>query len=149
MTPAKIRHSAFMITMLLIAAVGFLTLSPAQAQSANGVYDTDGDRLIEISNLEQLYSMIFDDDGNGRADHDDWIDYYAYGYPLNDGELVCDRSCNGYELARSLDFNDAGSYASGQVNTNWTRGAGFDSQSGISAPPSRAMDTPSPTCTWT
>ena len=125
MTPVKIRYPAFLIAMLLITAVGFLTLTPVQAQSANGVYDTDGDRLIEINYLEQLWAIHFDIDGNGRADNSSDIDRYATGYPTGDNELVCDRSCHGYELARSLDFNDPDSYASGQVSANQTRGAGW------------------------
>ena len=125
-TPRMIRYSLFLLTLLLIAAAGSLaSLNLVQAQSANGVYDADGDRLIEVSNLEQLWSIHYDIDGNGRADSSSYIDSYAVGYPLGDNELVCDRSCNGYELARSLDFNDAGSYASGQVNADWTRGGGW------------------------
>ena len=45
-----------------------VTLSMTQAQSANGVYDTDGDKLIEISYLEQLDALRYDPDGNGAAD---------------------------------------------------------------------------------
>ena len=50
---------------------------------------------------------------------------YALGFPLNDNQLVCDRTCNGYELTRSLDFDDGNSYQSGEVNTIWTEGAGW------------------------
>ena len=45
-----------------------VTLSMTQAQSANGVYDTDGDKLIEISYLEQLDALRYDPDGDGAAD---------------------------------------------------------------------------------
>ena len=109
-----------------LAAAAVISLGLALAQSSgNGVYDTDDDRLIEISNIEQLDAMRHDNNGDGNADNAGVVDAYAVGFPLAEGELVCDRSCNGYELARSLDFNDPASYRSGSVNTDFTRGAGF------------------------
>ncbi len=116
-TPRVSRYSLILI-LLLLAAAAALAVSLTQAQSANGVYDTDGDRLIEISNIEQLRAMAVDNNGDGYADEDsdDWRDYYANGFPLSGNQLVCDRSCNGYELSRSLDFKDPGSYRSGVLN---------------------------------
>ena len=35
---------------------------------------------------------------------------YAAAYPVGNNEFVCARSCNGYELSRSLDFNNADDY---------------------------------------
>ena len=52
-------------------------------------------------------------------------DAYAAAFPTSPREEVCESNCNGYELARSLDFNDPGSYASGTVNTAWTTGSGW------------------------
>ena len=132
------RASRFFLVLATLALVVFGLIvtsgaAPAQAQSANGVYDTDGDGLIEISNLEQLNALRFDTDGNGRADDSSNLDDYATGFPLGDNELVCDRNCNGYELTRSLDFNDAGSYASGQVVADWTRDAGWTPILGFNA----------------
>ena len=107
---------------LLIAAA---TYGVVGSQSANGKYDTEGDQLIEIEYLEQLNAVRFDLDGNGRADTESGTDAYAAAFPTSAGESVCDSSCNGYELTRSLDFDETDSYASGQVNTAWNTGSGW------------------------
>ena len=143
---AKIRAHIPLIlaAALLIAAASY---GIATSQSANGVYDADGDGLIEVANLEQLNAIRYDLDGDGVADgydrdgdgmidsydfDDDGIadfdfatDAYAAAFPVSDGDAVCDRGCNGYELARPLDFDAADSYAAGVVNTKWTTGAGW------------------------
>ena len=93
----------------------------AYAQGSGGDHDTDGDGLIEISNLEQLDAIRYDSDGDGRADESDHADAYAAVFP----GTVCGGGCQGYELARSLDFDDADSYASGAVNSEWTTGDGW------------------------
>ena len=87
-------------------------------------YDRDGDGLIEIANLEQLYAMRYDLDGDGKADDGSEVETYAAAYPVSGEEVVC-RSCNGYELARPLDFASADSYASGAVSADWTTGEGW------------------------
>ena len=95
-------------------------------EGPNGAYDTDGDRLIEISNLEQLDAVRYDlSDGDGRPDDDDNARDYARAFPTSGGESVCDRACRGYELSRSLDFNDPDSYADGAVNPEWDGGDGW------------------------
>ena len=91
----------------------------------NSKYDEDDDRLIEVSNLEQLDAIRYDLDGNGRPDSDSGAEVYAAAFPTSVGEAVCTSNCNGYELARSLDFNDGDSYASGAVNARWTSGVGW------------------------
>ena len=115
----------------------------------NGKYDTDGDGLIEISNLEQLDAIRHDLDGNGVANElttgaptaeflsrffgnreptvGKWANAaaHAQAFPTGPGESVCLRSCRGFELIRSLDFNDPSSYAAGQVNASWTQGRGW------------------------
>ena len=100
---------------------------PAELSSntSNGKYDTDGDRLIEISSLEQLDAIRYDLDGEGISSD------AAYGgaFPISAGEVVCD-DCNGYELIRSLDFRDPGSYLSGSVNEAWTTGSGWQPLAG-------------------
>ena len=127
--PHKIRYSLLLFMLLLVAVAGLAaSLNPAQAQSANGKYDTDGDGLIEINNLEQLYAIRFDTDGNGRSNSN----YYATAYPVASNEVVC-RSCIGYELARPLDFNTADSYSSGEVNEDWTTDEGWTPIRGFSA----------------
>ena len=121
--PRTIRYSLSLIAIILVAAAVAISLNLALAQSANGVYDTDGDRLIEINNIEQLDAVRYDPDGNGHPDSDAVA--YNAAFPVNSGQLVCNRSCNGYELERSLDFSSADSYASGRVNSAWTSVAGW------------------------
>ena len=107
-------------------------------EGANGEYDADGDRLIEISNLEQLNAVRYDlSDGNGRPDDSDDARAYRAAFPTSAGESVCDRACRGYELTSSLDFNSPDSYSAGAVDTKWTRGDGWlpinDNRSGLNA----------------
>ena len=96
------------------------TLSLTLAQTANGVYDTDGDKLIEISYLEQLAAIGYDPDGDGDADNPNSADAYASAFPVEQGKNVCDSGCNGYELSNSLNFKQASSYRSGTVNIKWS-----------------------------
>ena len=118
---------AYLLVSLAVALVTALTISfsTVRAQPANGKYDSDGDGLIEVEYLEQLDAIRYDLDGDGKADDDSGIDAYAAAYPITGEEAVCDHDCKGYELARPLDFNDAGSYASGAVNSEWTTGEGW------------------------
>ena len=125
-------RSAKIVTLILgIAAAAPLivaaTLGIANSQSANGTHDADGDRLIEVSNLEQFDAIRYDLDGNGRPDSDSGAEVYAAAFPTSVGEAVCTSTstCNGYELARSLDFDDGDSYASGAVSAGWTSGIGW------------------------
>ena len=92
---------------------------------SNGKYDTDGDRLIQVSNLEQLNAIRYDVDGDGAADDSSNDDAYADAFPASRPEAVCDANCNGYELTRSLDFNDSRSYRNDAVNIDWTTGRGW------------------------
>ena len=93
----------------------------ANAQAVNGEYDTDGDGLIEVEFLEQLYAIRYDLDGDGKADDDSGVESYAAAFP----GTVCNDNCNGYELARPLDFAASDSYASGTVSAEWTTGEGW------------------------
>ena len=101
-------------------------LEPTRAVAPGLVarYDGDGDGLIEVSNLEQLYAIRYDLDGDGIPE-DPSEDEHAAAYSISDGEAVCGNDCRGYELARPLDFADAESYASGAVNGEWTTGGGW------------------------
>ena len=93
----------------------------ANLRSPAGNYDTDNDGLIGVFNLEQLYAIRYDLDGDGRVDIRSNAEAYTAAYP--DAETC--RGCDGYELADSLDFDDADSYASGAVNFSWTNGDGW------------------------
>ena len=109
-----------LLALLVIGVAAGATLSLTLAQAANGVYDADGDKLIEISNLDQLDALRYDRDGNGAADRDNDAGEYSLVFPVAADQSVCDSGCNGYELANSLDFNQAASYRTGSVNTAWT-----------------------------
>ena len=111
---------ALLLTVALLATIA--TFGVANSQSSNGEHDTDGDGLIEIRYLEQLDAIRYDLDGDGKADDDAGVAPYAAAFP----GTVCDSNCHGYELTRSLDFDDAGSYASGAVNAAWTTGQGWE-----------------------
>ena len=111
---------------LLTAAAVVITIGIIEAQAANGVYDTDGDKLIEINYLEQLDAIRYDTDGDGWADEVSFIEKYDAAFPVTGSQLVCDEGCIGYELARSLDFDSAASYANG-INEEWRTGNGWRS----------------------
>ena len=93
----------------------------ANLRSPAGHYDTDNDGLIGVFNLEQLHAIRYDLDGDGRVDIRSNAEAYTAAYP--DAETC--RGCHGYELADSLDFDDANSYASGAVNSLWMSGDGW------------------------
>ena len=75
--------------------------------------DNDGDGLIEIYTLEDLDAIHIE---AGSAQLEDEV-LIMHGCP--------EAGCIGYELVRSLDFNDPNSYQSGIVNTEWTTGVGW------------------------
>ena len=90
-------------------------------------YDTDDDGLIEVSNLEQLNAMRWDLDGSGAADTAGNAQSHGAAFPGAALVMGCaSLTCTGYELTADLDFEDAGSYASGSVNTSWTSGTGWE-----------------------
>ena len=78
--------------------------------------DDDNNGLIEIRTLDELAFLRYDLNGNGTS---------ADGMG---NDMGCpDTGCIGYELMRSLDFSDAGSYAD-ENNANmvaWTAGEGW------------------------
>ena len=90
-------------------------------------YDKDNDGLIEIDNLEQLNAVRWDLDGDGVADSPRYAAAYAEAFPGAHKRMDCPRyGCSGgYELARSLDFVSAASYAAGEVSADWTTGSGW------------------------
>ena len=119
----------------LILVYGALTIVRAAAPLPAGLtgtqrvsaqtpvdYDTDDDGLIEIRYLEQLDAARWDLYGEGEGKGGD---AYALAFPNAAANMGCLGACGGYELARSLDFKNRDSYASGSVNTNWTDGNGW------------------------
>ena len=86
--------------------------------------DNDNNGLIEIRTLDDL--ALLRDDLNGDGEDDGKIDEItsvgSMGCPDDD-----DGGCIGYELNRSLDFNDADSYATDSDKMSvWTSGNGWE-----------------------
>ena len=54
-----------------------------------------------------------------------WREAYIAAFPDPMMRMGCPDECIGYELTRSLDFKNAGSYASDSVNRDWTSGNGW------------------------
>ena len=91
-----------LISVLVVAGVALVivavTQGIVQSQNTAGQYDTDGDGLIEISNLEQLDSMRYDLDGDGRP-AEAGAEAYAAAFPGAEPGMGCPRNrCSGYEL---------------------------------------------------
>ena len=125
-TPRIIRYSLFLLTLLLIATGSVLALNSAQAQSANGVYDTDGDGLIEVSNLAQLDAIRYDPAGEGSPSADNRAAYYG-AFPGAVAGMGCPNGdCDGYELVADLDFDTNGSGHADAGDAYWNNGAGWE-----------------------
>ena len=109
-------------------AFALVANSPAEAQSGPpGDYDIDNDRLIEISNLEQLDAVRYDLNGDGTPDLNNGEADYFRAFPGATSRLGCPAGgCEGYELTRNLDFDDPSSYASGSVDRGWSKGEGSE-----------------------
>ena len=117
---------AITLPLTLLLLILAFTVGIAHSQTVNGKYDGDGDRLIEVSSLEQLNAVRYDVNGDGRPDRDSDAVVYALAFPVGGAEAVCDEGCHGYELAGPLDFGEAGSYASGAVSAGWSSGSGWE-----------------------
>ena len=78
--------------------------------------DTDDNGLIEINDLEGLDAIRYQLDGSGYRQNET-VDKITTGCP--------DEGCTGYELTRSLDFEQGASYRSGIIRTAWTTGLGW------------------------
>ncbi len=85
--------------------------------AADGV-DNDGDGLIDITTLEQLYAIRNSTDGSN----------------LNGVTAGCpDALCTGYELLNDLDFDSNGDGVLDENDLYWNDGAGWEPISGFSA----------------
>ena len=72
--------------------------------------DADGDGLIEINTLEELNNIRHNLNGTN----------YKTSSTANENSNGCPSAgCNGYELMRSLDFDNAAHYESAMVNSDW------------------------------
>ena len=95
-------YNSLPISFSMVIIMGIITFN----SNAQTYRDRDGDGLIEIYNIDQL----------------DSIRYNLTGTCIGS-------TCNGYELTRSLDFNNVSSYRSGVVNDSLTMGRGMESYS--------------------
>ena len=115
-----------LFTVVMAGLLFTWAMAPHSSIAQTGDYDSDDDGLIEIRALEQLNAVRWDLNGDGEADSEASRDAYAAAFPGAVSGMGCAESgCEGYELARDLDFDDAGSYASGAVNVKWTEGVGW------------------------
>ena len=74
--------------------------------AGNTTYDTDGDGLIEVANLEQLDAIRWDLDGDGLPDNSSGIPGFATAFPGALDGMGCPHfGCSGYELISDLDLD--------------------------------------------
>ncbi|WP_420637790.1 GLUG motif-containing protein [Candidatus Poriferisocius sp.] len=81
-------------------------------------YDTDDDKLIEITTLRHLNAIRFDMNGDGYGDTDHRDTVYEAWYPHRAVNSGCPSpGCEGYELSNDLDFdtNGNGKHDSGDL----------------------------------
>ena len=106
--------------------LGALQTFTVTVTAGNADYDTDNDRLIEVSTLAQLDAIRYDLNGNGLVDGATWEPYYA-AFSMGALEMGCPNGCIGYELAANLDFDTDGSGTTSEAgDTYWNDGAGWE-----------------------
>ncbi len=89
-------------------------------------YDSDGDGLLEISNLAQLNAIRWDLDGDGMVDNSANDISYTAAFPNPEAGMGCpDIGCTGYELTASLDFDTNVNNRADNGDTYWNDGAGW------------------------
>ena len=119
------------LTVFLVIAIAALLGAPANlsvvsAQTPTVDYDSDDDRLLEISDLAQLNAVRWDRNGDGTPSTGDETTYAA-AFPTPATGMGCPSDgCNGYELAADLDFDTNGSGAADAGDAYWNSGAGWD-----------------------
>ena len=113
-------------TIIVITLLSGLVTNPEGAEAQGAIdYDKDDDGLIEIEWLEQLNAIRWDLNGDGYVDDERDLEEYAAAFSDSKYEMGCENGCEGYELARSLDFRSSNSYAAGKVNNKWASGNGW------------------------
>ena len=107
---AQLLFVLFLLTLVASQGVS------AQTTCSSDDIDQDDDGLIEICDLEGLNAIRHQPDGTGyKASADATI--VTTGCPPG--------GCDGYELTRSLDFNNDASYRNTANKTTWTTGNGW------------------------
>ncbi|MYG26786.1 MAG: hypothetical protein F4213_12310, partial [Boseongicola sp. SB0677_bin_26] len=106
--------------------------------TAEAVYDADGDGLIGITTLAQLDAIRHDMDGDGVPTTSGSTTYraaFSQAFPDANARLRCGGSgCAGYELLDDLDFDTDGSGDANSGDTYWNSGAGWLPMGDFSAP---------------
>ena len=99
--------------------------TPDNARNAgNTSYDTDGDGLIEVSNLTQLNAIRWDLDGDGSPSSN--ATGYNAAFPNAVAGMGCpDSGCSGYELISDLDFDTNGNGRADAGDAYWNDGEGW------------------------
>lgn len=140
---ARVKTAVLAVFGVLLA-VGAAAGCSGSSSGVSADFDADDDGLVEIFNLEQLDAVRWDLNGDGRSDEalaSAAADAYGSAFPDAMAGMGCpDGGCVGYELAGDLDFDDAGSYASGEVNADWTQGPGWMSMGDHDHPFSAVLD---------
>ena len=91
------------------------------------VYDTDADRLVEVSNLAELNAIRWDANGDGQVDSSEHQDRYNAVFPNHDTNMGCpDPGCLGYELTVDLDLDTSGNGKADTDDDFWNDGAGWN-----------------------
>ena len=88
--------------------------------------DGDGDRLIDISNLEQLSAIRWDVTGKGYLGGVNGDEYRAASRYAPSISTCPGSGCLGYELVTDLDFDTNGDGAVDSDDVFWNEGAGWD-----------------------
>ena len=96
-----------LVALLLFALAGTQGVS-AQTTCSPTDIDRNDNGLIDICDLEDLNAIRENLSGSGTM------------------QQGCSSTCTGFELMRSLDFKSPSSYGSGNINTAWTTGAGWE-----------------------
>ena len=120
------------LVLCCAGVIALLTIPGVAAQTTTD-YDRDNDGLIEVKNLEQLNAIRWDLDGDGAVDDTANLASYTATFPNAAAGMGCptnaddadDNDCIGYELSKSLDFNNDASYTDTGNKNTWTTGSGW------------------------
>ena len=120
------------LVLCCAGVIALLTIPGVAAQTTTD-YDRDNNGLIEVSNLEQLNAIRWDLGGDGAVDDTANQASYTATFPNPAAGMGCptnaddadDNDCIGYELNKSLDFNNDASYADTGNKNTWTTGSGW------------------------
>ncbi len=95
-------------------------------------YDSDGDGLLELSNLAQFNAIRLDLNGDGIVAAGDKQQYSAL-FPREAVNMGCpDSGCVGYELTADLDLDTNNNGRADSGDAYWNGGAGWDPIGGYS-----------------